>query len=595
MKDGNMIEAKIMEIHPNEIRYKRADNLNGPMIILLKDGVLSVKYENGVVEVINAPSAGQGSGQQLGTPTPLQIILNTLPTIRIAGNKLKFQFGGDNWVATLNGENFLTGTIELEDTNGGSILNLKQTHMWPGAAGKAVGKLASKIPGGSAVGGALDVAGNIAGAAGAIEASGPVIVLGYKAGPPAKLTYLRSTTVAPTVTPEHITFGEMVLINGGTFTMGSPANEPGRSLDETQHQVTLSSFYIGKYEVTQNEYQAVMGTNPSRLKGNNLPVDRVSWYNAIEYCNAFSQWEGLTPVYTIDKRSTDPNNSSNIEDKLKWVVIWDRNANGYRLPTEAEWEYACRAGTTTAYNTGWSSISDDIGWYNANSGQKSHPVGEKPANSWGLHDMHGNVREWCWDWYGKDSYASGNQTDPIGEVSGSKRVARGGGLGNIAKMVRSAYRFSYSPSYWKDDNLGFRVVRSQFAPQSVPTVSPDSLDSRYIVLADAQWVQFVATEKESTRKDTTVRFSIANEEIGGQVREVLTVETNLAKGSGWRYSELQLTNETMVQTLQKGSGVRFKMLGDGKRWKLLVGTDGAAMVACYYEIPIITKTERLLR
>jgi hypothetical protein len=204
LKDGSMIDARIMEIHLTEIRYKRADNLNGPMIIIPKDRVLSIKYENGVVEIINAsPSAGQASGQtagagpngdrQLGPPTPLQAILNALPAIRVAGNNLKFQFGGDGWVATVNGENFLMGTVELEDTDEGSILTLKQTHIWPGAVGRTAGRLARRIPGGSAVGGALDTAGSIAGAAGAVETSGLVIVLEYKAGPPAKLTLLRST------------------------------------------------------------------------------------------------------------------------------------------------------------------------------------------------------------------------------------------------------------------------------------------------------------------------------------------------------------------------------------------------------------------
>ncbi|MCL2805458.1 MAG: SUMF1/EgtB/PvdO family nonheme iron enzyme [Treponema sp.] len=166
----------------------------------------------------------------------------------------------------------------------------------------------------------------------------------------------------------------MVRINGGTFTMGSPANEPGRNSDEIQRQVTVGSFFMGKYQVTQKEYQEVMGTNPSYFKGDNLPVENVSWFNAVEYCNKLSQREGLTPAYTI--------NGTN--------VTWNINANGYRLPTEAEWEYACRAGTTTAYNTG-ATISDSTGWYVDNSNDRSHPVGHKRANAWGLFDMHGNV------------------------------------------------------------------------------------------------------------------------------------------------------------------------------------------------------------
>ena len=203
LRDGNIIDAKVMEIHPTEIRYKRSDNLDGPMIIIPKDSVLSIKYENGVLDVINASPAvrherdqtdGTGSydDHQLGTPTPLQVILNTLPAISIAGNSLKFRFGGDKWTTTVNGENFSAGTVELENTNDGCILTLKQTHIWPGAVGRTAEKVANRIPGGAAVGGALNTAGRIAGATGAIEASGPEIVLEYKAGPPAKLTLLRS-------------------------------------------------------------------------------------------------------------------------------------------------------------------------------------------------------------------------------------------------------------------------------------------------------------------------------------------------------------------------------------------------------------------
>ena len=234
----------------------------------------------------------------------------------------------------------------------------------------------------------------------------------------------------------------MVRIHGGTFTMGSPVSESGREKDEgPQHKVTVSSFYMGRYEVTQKEYQAVMGTNPSNFKGDNLPVENVSWYDAIEYCNKRSQIAGLTPAYTI--------NGDN--------VTWNRNANGYRLPTEAEWEYACRAGTTTAYNTG-ANINDNTGWYNANSGSKTHPVGQKPANAWGLYDMHGNVWEWCWDRLG--SYSSGSQTDPMGAASDSYRVRRGGGWGSSAEGAgaRSALRVSGDPDF-RYYNLGFRLVR----------------------------------------------------------------------------------------------------------------------------------------
>ena len=267
----------------------------------------------------------------------------------------------------------------------------------------------------------------------------------------------------PAAVPQRPVPDNFVRINGGTFTMGSPANEPERfDREGPQHQVTVSSFYMGKYEVTQKEYRDIMGSNPSKFKGDNLPVEQVSWYDAIDYCNKRSQREGLTLAYTIDKSSSDTNNFSK-EDKYKYAVTWNRNANGYRLPTEAEWEYACRAGTTTAYNTG-SAISDATGWYDANSGVwllvfggKTNPVGQKPANAWGLYDMHGNVWEWCWDWY--ESYSSGAQTEPTGASSGSDRVERSGSWYSIATYLRSAFR-SYGPPSSRNHALGFRVVRN---------------------------------------------------------------------------------------------------------------------------------------
>jgi formylglycine-generating enzyme required for sulfatase activity len=255
---------------------------------------------------------------------------------------------------------------------------------------------------------------------------------------------------SPPPSPAFISDG-FVRVEGGTFFMGSPSREQGRDDDEgPQHQVTVSSFYMSRYEVTQKEYQEVMGTNPSGFKGDNLPVETVSWYDAVEYCNRRSLKEGLAPAYTV-----------NI---LWWesrTVTWDRNADGYRLPTEAEWEYACRAGTTTAYNTG-ESINGDTGWYAANSGDTTHPVGQKPPNAWGLYDMHGNVWEWCWDWY--IPYSSEAQIDPQAEpYEGAPpwllRVRRGGGWYNSAEYLRSATRYVSRPHY-HGRYLGFRVVRN---------------------------------------------------------------------------------------------------------------------------------------
>jgi len=257
---------------------------------------------------------------------------------------------------------------------------------------------------------------------------------------PAAVQPTPAVTPTPAATTNTTVPAGFVRIQGGTFTMGS-TNESGRENDETQRRVTVSSFLMSRYEITQREYQEVMGTNPSRFTGDlDRPVEQVSWFDAVEYCNRRSQREGLTPAYTMSGTN----------------VTWNRNTNGYRLPTEAEWEYACRAGTTTAYNTG-ANISNNTGWYRANSGNTTRPVGQLPANAWGLYDMHGNVLEWCWDWYG--AYSAGAQSDPTGASSWSARVVRGGSWGNSADYVRSANRFNYTPSI-QHYSLGFRVVRN---------------------------------------------------------------------------------------------------------------------------------------
>jgi formylglycine-generating enzyme required for sulfatase activity len=231
--------------------------------------------------------------------------------------------------------------------------------------------------------------------------------------------------------------------------MGSPLSEEGRGDNEAQHQVTVSSFSMARYEVTQREYEAVIGNNPSNFTGATLPVEKVSWFDAVNYCNARSQREGLIPEYTIVSEYVGRN--------------W--NANGYRLPTEAEWEYACRAGTTGPFSTG-NNITTDQANYNGNYPyanntkgtyrKKTTDVGSFAPNPWGLYDMHGNVWEWCWDWY--ENYKEGSQTNPTGAYSGSFRVLRGGSWDSYARFLRSAYRYSNTPTS-RSNNIGFRVVR----------------------------------------------------------------------------------------------------------------------------------------
>jgi len=260
---------------------------------------------------------------------------------------------------------------------------------------------------------------------------------------------------------------EMVQIPGGSFQMGSNS---GNSYEKPVHTVTLSSFYMGKYEVTQEQWTAVMGNNPSNFKSspasgevqNKRPVERVSWYNALVFCNKLSMREGLNPAYKI---------SGNI-DPASWGTVpngrhptWDAveivaGSNGYRLPTEAQWEYAARGGNGSPgnYTYSGSDTVGDVAWYSSNSDSKTHEVGKKSPNSLGLYDMSGNVYEWCWDWFSESYYSSSPANDPGGAGSGSSRVLRGGGWDNSAVGTRSAYRYGNYPYNW-GDAVGFRLVR----------------------------------------------------------------------------------------------------------------------------------------
>jgi sulfatase modifying factor 1 len=283
---------------------------------------------------------------------------------------------------------------------------------------------------------------------------------------------------AGTLHPTEIEVPEnFVLIKGGTFNMGSPDSEAWRGEDETEHPVTVSDFYMSIYEVTQEEYQEIMGSNPSTFSGDNLPVDNVTWFDAIAYCNARSEAESLAPVYIIDGQH----------------VSWNRSANGYRLPTEAEWEYAARAGTTTPFNTQTSISAEEANYYGqypyeiennyfSQGNLETKPgqyrettiaVGSFSPNRWGLYDMHGNVGEWCWDYY--SAYSTASQTDPTGPTSGSLRVNRGGGWNDFAKHLRSAYRSS-TPANNSSFNLGLRLVLGTTAASEIVTDTANAVN-----------------------------------------------------------------------------------------------------------------------
>jgi formylglycine-generating enzyme required for sulfatase activity len=255
-----------------------------------------------------------------------------------------------------------------------------------------------------------------------------------------------------------------VTVRAGTFEMGSPETEPGRQDDEVEHSVTLTrDFVISPTEVTQAQFLEWMRYNPSSRSGcDSCPVETVSWHEAAAYCNALSAAAGLATCYSCSGTGTS------VSCELSSSYSTPYACPGYRLPTEAEWEYAARAGTTTATNLGNldaghlgcqqpNAALDSIAWYCGNSGGATHAVGGKEANAWGLYDMLGNVWEWCGDWHG--DYPAGSATDPWGPSGGSDRVDRGGSWYVGARFARAACRDRGGPG-GRGGGLGLRPVRS---------------------------------------------------------------------------------------------------------------------------------------
>ncbi len=246
---------------------------------------------------------------------------------------------------------------------------------------------------------------------------------------------------------------EMLSLKGGEFLMGSPKTEFRHGKDETLHRVRVSAFQLAAREVTQKEYREVMGTNPSHFQNEALPVENLTWLEAVAFCNALSKREGLQAAYEISGST----------------VRWNREATGYRLPTEAEWEYACRAGSRTPFNTGEDITDRQANFYahypyrNERSGrggqyrQTTLKPGTFAANTWGFFDMHGNVWEWCWDWYAP--YTAEEAENPAGPDSGQFRVSRGGGWNDFARHLRSAYRAPVMPEN-RSQNTGLRLARN---------------------------------------------------------------------------------------------------------------------------------------
>ena len=356
--------------------------------------------------------------------------------------------------------------------------------------------------------------------------------------------------------------GEMVFITAGQFTMGDPRG----SADETPHEVFVDAFYMDKHSISQALYEQVMGVNPSKRKGSNNPVERVQWTEAVRFCNSCSEMEGLTPCYNLST----------------WEC--DFAANGYRLPTEAEREYACRAGTQTKYFFG-----DDgrqlsrYAWCKPHSMGRPRPVAQKLPNPWGLYDMHGNVWEWCNDYYSETYYSESPRENPTGPESGKKRVLRGGAWSSTPEACRAAHRFSefqvFTDACFGSDSYGFRRVRNGKSTPRKKTLVADASPDKVTELKQPVLVQ--PAPAETTEPTITLDGKIDPNRLRGTIVFVndrggsLDIWKMNAMGQGLK----QLTNDDHADADPRfspsGGRIMYTSLRDGFPHVWMMNADGS--------------------
>jgi uncharacterized repeat protein (TIGR02543 family) len=381
---------------------------------------------------------------------------------------------------------------------------------------------------------------------------------------------------------------EMLLVPGGSYEMGKSLGTGGSSDISPVHTVTLSAFYMGKYEVTQTQYEAVMGitleeqqalagTNTTNYgRGDNYPMYYVSWYDALVFCNKLSMAEGLSPAYKINN-STDPEDWGNVPTSGN--STWDaveivNNSNSYRLPTEAEWEYAAKGGNGSpgSYTYAGSNNLDEAVWYTGNAGGTTHVTGTKAPNGLGIYDMSGNVWEWCWDWYG--NYSSESQTNPTGAASGADRVIRGGSWYHPAQYSYSVFR-SNNNQYRRNNSQGFRLVRSVINTMT-PVISAHPSGGTYSLNAHASPLTVQASVSDGGTLSYRWYRNTANSNSGGTLisgagSASYTPPTNAA-GTVYYYVVVTNTNNSVNgnKTAQAVSDVAAVVVTGGAKAALPV-------------------------